>query len=58
MGSAFDQLCTRYSGTITPSAPTANRLWDTEPFNICMALDGLSLTIFASVLSQNILSKF
>ena len=25
MGSAFHQLCPRYSGILTPSAPTANR---------------------------------
>ena len=29
MGSAFHQLCPRYSGTLTPTAPTAIRLWDT-----------------------------
>ena len=29
MGSAFHQLCRRYSGTLTPTAPTAIRLWDT-----------------------------
>ena len=29
MGSAFHQLCPRYSGTLTPTAPTANRLWET-----------------------------
>ena len=29
MGSAFHQLCPRYHGTLTPSAPTANRLWET-----------------------------
>ena len=32
MGSAFHQLCPRYSGTLTPTAPTANRLWDTFTF--------------------------
>ena len=26
MGSAFHQLCPRYSGTLTPTAPTAIRL--------------------------------
>ena len=29
MSSAFHQLCPRYSGTLTPTAPTAIRLWDT-----------------------------
>ena len=29
MGSAFHQLCPRYSGTLTPTAPTAIRLWET-----------------------------
>ena len=29
MGSAFHQLCPRYSGTLTPTAPTAIKLWDT-----------------------------
>ena len=28
MGSAFHQLCPRYSGTLTPTSPTAIRLWD------------------------------
>ena len=30
MGSIFHQLCPRYSGTLTPTAPTAIRLWDTN----------------------------
>ena len=29
MGSAFHQVCPRYSGTLIPAAPTANRLWET-----------------------------
>ena len=32
MGSAFHQLCPRYSGTLTPTAPTAIRLWETFTF--------------------------
>ena len=32
MGSAFHQLCPRYNGTLTPMAPTANRLWETFTF--------------------------
>ena len=31
MGSAFHQLCSRYSGTLTPTAPTAIRLWAPLP---------------------------
>ena len=32
MGSAFHQLCPRYSGTLIPTAPTAIRLWETSTF--------------------------
>ena len=32
MGSAFHQMCPRYSGTLTPTAPTAIRLWETYTF--------------------------
>ena len=32
MGSAFHQLCPRHSGTLTPTAPTAIKLWDTFTF--------------------------
>ena len=32
MGSAFLQLCPRYSGSLTPTAPTAMRLWETFTF--------------------------
>ena len=37
MGSAFHQLCPRYSGTLTHTAPTAIRLWEsfTFTFYIC-----------------------
>ena len=34
MGSAFHQLCPRYSGTLTPTAPTAIRLWETFTFTL------------------------
>ena len=34
MGSAFHQLCPRYSGTLTPTAPTAIRLWDACTFTL------------------------
>ena len=30
----FHQLCPRYSGTLTPTAPTAIRLWDTFTFTL------------------------
>ena len=32
MGSPFHQLCPRYNGTLTTTAPTAIRLWDTFTF--------------------------
>ena len=32
MGSAFHQLCPRYSGTLTPTAATAIRLWEAFTF--------------------------
>ena len=32
MGSAFHQLCPRYSQTLTPNAPAAIRLWETIIF--------------------------
>ena len=32
MGSAFHQLCPRYSGTLTPTALTAVRLWEAFTF--------------------------
>ena len=32
MGSAFHPLCPRYSGTLTPTAPTAIWLWETFTF--------------------------
>ena len=32
MGSVFHQLCPRYSGTLTPTSPTAKRLWKSSTF--------------------------
>ena len=32
MGSVFHQLCPRYSGTLTLTAPLAIRLWETFTF--------------------------
>ena len=40
MGSAFHQLCPRYSGTLTPTAPMAVWLWET--FTFTSALSGVS----------------
>ena len=34
MGYAFHQLCLRYSGALTPTAPTAIRLWETLTFTL------------------------
>ena len=33
MGSAFHQLCPRYSWTLTTTAPMAIRLWETFTFS-------------------------
>ena len=41
MGSAFHQLCPRYSGTLTPTAPTAIKLWDTFTFTITAYICGV-----------------
>ena len=43
MGSAFHQLCPRYSGTLTPTAPTAIRLWDTFTLYVISELSLLLL---------------
>ena len=32
MGTALHQLCPRYSGTLTPTAPTTISLWETFTF--------------------------
>ena len=37
MDSAFHQLCTKYSETLTPTAPTAIRLWETFTFTFYRA---------------------
>ena len=36
MGSAFRQLCQRYSGTLTSTAHVAIRLWETFVFVYCI----------------------
>ena len=56
MGSAFCQLCTRYSGTLTPTAPTAIRLWETFTFftgqtQLAHFVDVMSLQDFISFVS-------
>ena len=38
MDSAFHQLCPRYSGTLTPTAPMAIRLWETFTFHTDLLL--------------------
>ena len=48
MGSAFHQLCPRYNGTITPSTPTAIRLWKTFSFTIYRHFFPAFSSIFAS----------
>ena len=36
MGSAFHQLCPKYSGTLTPTAPTVIRLWEAFTFTFSL----------------------
>ena len=44
MGSAFHQLCPRYSGILTPASPMAIRLWETFTFySLICALEVLLL---------------
>ena len=67
MGSPFHQLCPRYSGTLTPTAPTAIRLWDTFIFtfysvkvknrNWCLGRDMDHLVNSASELCQSGVSE-
>ena len=47
MGSAFRQMCPRYSGTLTPTAPTAIKLWETFTF-----------TFYHGIASRKICSSF
>ena len=51
MGSAFHQLCPRYSGTLTPTAPTAIRLWETFTFYTFVST-------FYIVFSNNLLYEY
>ena len=55
MGSAFHQLCPRYSGTLTPTAPTAIRLWETLTFTsmlLSVGEMGRSLFTFSMKMHQ------
>ena len=61
MGSAFHQLCPRYSGTLTRTAPTTIRLWETFNFTILnwvyttvMSMEKLSVKYFSSVRLENV----
>ena len=47
MGSAFHQLCPRYSGTLTPTAPTAIRLWDIFTFTFLVGQGPIALAVGA-----------
>ena len=53
MGSAFHQLCPRYSGTLNPTAPTAIRLWETFTFK---KLKGKNPSLAALVTEEQIVS--
>ena len=53
MGPAFHQLCPRYSGTLTPTAPTAIRLWETVTFTF-FNVGGVTVLVFCS-LSDHVL---
>ena len=44
MGSAFHQLCPRYSVTLTPTAPKAIRLWETFTFTLCYSTYEIDLS--------------
>ena len=48
MGSAFHKLYLGYSGTLTPTAPTAIRLWETFTFH-CLIFVLLSLCKFTEL---------
>ena len=52
MGSAFHQLCPRYSGTLTPTAPTAIRLWETFTFTFYVCKDASLDSYFLFLVMQ------
>ena len=49
MGSAFQQLCSRYSGTLTPTARTAFRLWETFTFFFLLRNFSVAISVSAHV---------
>ena len=49
MGSAFYQLCLRYSGTLTPTAYTAVMLWETFSFFTLQEIDSKVMTLSAFI---------
>ena len=53
MGSAFHQLYPRYNGTLTPTAPTAIRQWETFTFYTDQTLECLVYLFIYSVLLGN-----
>ena len=57
MGSAFHQLCPRYSGTLTSTAPTAIRLWDTFTLYIYINLHYKSVSVSDPVYSKVLLLR-
>ena len=59
MGSALHQLCPRYGGTLTPTAPTAIRLSETFPFFkilLCPGLRQLARDVKNDVRTLNVIS--
>ena len=46
MGSGFHRLCSRYGGTLTPTAPTVTRLWETFTFFTRVILQGFPPFLF------------
>ena len=56
MGSAFHQLCPRYSGTLTPTAPTAHRLWETFTFYEIQNMKSIA-SVFRPALPPTLLSS-
>ena len=50
MGSAFHQLCPRYSGFLTPTAPIAIRLWETFTFYKAILSKSTSHYLFSNII--------
>ena len=56
-GFVFHQLCPRYSGTLTPTAPMANRLWETFTFTFYyLRTVSMHAVFFHKTLSKDIKS--